>query len=233
MTEPSPNPSPFAAALARAGAIMVAHDGWETAADFGSPAGELAVCETSVGLTDRSSMGRFELREQRGGQLAQLVGAVAGSVPSPGSAVLAREAWWCPQSADRMTVLCEPETRSDVAGLLEARLAAAPSAAMEDLADRAAALALLGPATRTLLGQVAGVEPVSLAERSFTELLAEGIPVTVLVETAVFAVALVESSRAEELWNVLERAGRPLGLSCVGLDAFHRFSLAERYAHPR
>lgn len=212
---------------------MVAHDGWETAAHFGSPAGELAVCETSVGLTDRSSMGRFELRERSAGQLGQAVEAIAGSVPSPGSAVPAREAWWGAQSVDRVTVLCEPESRSGIAGLLEARLAAAPSAEMEDLAERQAALALLGPAVRALLGQVAGVEPVSLAERSFSVLLAEGIPVTVLVETAVFAVALVERSRAEELWNVLEHAGRPMGLSCVGLDAFHRFSVAERYAHPR
>ena len=41
---------------------MVTRHGWWVAAHFGSPAGELALCETAVGLADRSDLGKLELR---------------------------------------------------------------------------------------------------------------------------------------------------------------------------
>ena len=54
--------SPLEPQLQRAGATMVARHGWWVAAHFGSPAGELALCETAVGLADRSDLGKLELR---------------------------------------------------------------------------------------------------------------------------------------------------------------------------
>ncbi len=57
--------SPLEPLLQKAGATMVARHGWWVAAHFGSPGGELALCDTAVGLADRSDLGKLELRGER------------------------------------------------------------------------------------------------------------------------------------------------------------------------
>ena len=58
----SPYRSPLEDALRREGAVIRRRDGRRVAAHFGSPGGELAVCARSVGLVDRSEIGKLELR---------------------------------------------------------------------------------------------------------------------------------------------------------------------------
>jgi hypothetical protein len=56
----------------------------------------------------------------------------------------------------------------------------------------------------------------------------EGLPVFLLEESGARATILVESEYAERLFDLLERVGRPFGLSCVGADAADRFAMIER-----
>ena len=80
--------SPLEPQLQKAGATMVARHGWWVAAHFGSPAGELALCETAVGLADRSDLGKLELRGEASA-IELLVGQLSGGSVDPGDALLA------------------------------------------------------------------------------------------------------------------------------------------------
>jgi glycine cleavage system aminomethyltransferase T len=42
------------------------------------------------------------------------------------------------------------------------------------------------------------------------------------------ALLIMDGAHAEAVWQALETAGRPLGLSLVGLDALERFALVEK-----
>ena len=98
--------SPLEPQLQKAGATMVARHGWWVAAHYGSPAGELALCETAVGLADRSDLGKLELRGERSA-LEQLVGQLSGGSVDPGDALLAEGAWWCAVSRTHVIALCD------------------------------------------------------------------------------------------------------------------------------
>ena len=98
--------SPLEPMLKRAGATMAARHGWLVAANFGSTPGELALCETAVGLADRSDLGKFELRAPRD-DLDVLVGQLSGGEIRPGDALQSAGAWWCSVSHERALVVCE------------------------------------------------------------------------------------------------------------------------------
>ena len=99
--------SPLEPLLQKAGATMVARHGWWVAAHFGSPGGELALCDTAVGLADRSDLGKLELRGEAGraGDAGRPAHAAARSCP--GEALLAGGAWWCSVSPEHVIALCD------------------------------------------------------------------------------------------------------------------------------
>ena len=77
--------SPLEALVQRAGATMVARHGWLVAAHYGSPGGEMALCDRAVGLADRSDLGKLELRGDAE-PLEQLVGQLTGGQVLSGEA---------------------------------------------------------------------------------------------------------------------------------------------------
>jgi glycine cleavage system aminomethyltransferase T len=221
--------SPLEDALRRAGAVMRSRDGRRVAAHFGSPGGELAVCARSVGLVDRSELGKLELRGYPEA-LDQIVSLLADSQLEPNEVVCAGGVRWCSASPDRMFALCDPAELFELSERLHDAVRRTPGALLTDETDELAALALLGPAAPSVVAALGAwdLETIALPRPSFAALTLEGLPVFLLEESSARALILVENDYAERLFDVLERVGRRFGLSCVGADAADRFAMIER-----
>jgi glycine cleavage system aminomethyltransferase T len=217
--------SPLEPQLQKAGATMVARDGWWVAAHFGSPGGELALCETAVGLADRSDLGKLELRGERSA-LEQLVGQLSGASVDPGDALLAQGAWWCAVSPTHMLALCDA---AHTDGLRDRALGAvrwAPGATVTDVTLPYAAIGLLGPRTADVLAELSDTEPPlgDVESPAFDVLRLAAVPAMLLREASGRAVVLTEAVRAAVLWTEIERAGREAGIGHVGADAVSHLS---------
>jgi glycine cleavage system aminomethyltransferase T len=221
--------SPLEDVLRRAGAVMRRRDGWRVAAHFGSPGGELAVCARSVGLVDRSELGKLELRGYPEA-LDQIVCLLADSQLEPNEVVTAGDVRWCSASPDRVFALCEPGRLFSLSEQLHEAVTRTPGALLTDESEELAALALLGPAAPSVIAALGAwdLETISLPRPSFSALTLDGLPVFLLEESSARATLLVEREYAERLFDLLERVGRRFGLSCVGADAADRFAMIER-----
>ena len=222
--------SPLEPQLQRAGATMVARHGWWVAAHFGSPAGELALCATAVGLADRSDLGKLELR---GGEsaLEQLVGQLSGGQVAPGDALLVDGAWWCAVSREHVLALCDAGETDRIRAAAGAAVRWTPGATVTDVTPRYAALGLLGPRTADVLAELSDSEPAlgDVDSPAFDVLRLAAVPAMLLRGAPGRAVVLMEAARAASLWNEAERAGREAGLGHVGADAVSHLSpLARR-----
>ena len=220
-TEPAR--SPLEPQLQRAGATMVVRHGWWVAAHFGSPAGELALCDTAVGLADRSDLGKLELRGEAGA-VEQLVGQITGGQVSPGEALLAAGAWWCAVSNAHTVVLCDAGESARIQAALEEAARWAPGATVTDSTARLAAIALLGPATAALLDEISGSELKEITAPAFDVTMLATVPVMLLRASASRAVILTQAGRAAALWADLERTGQDYGIGLVGADAVSHLS---------
>ena len=219
--------SPLEPQLQKAGATMVARHGWWVAAHYGSPAGELALCETAVGLADRSDLGKLELRGERSA-LEQLVGQLSGGSVDPGDALLAEGAWWCAVSRTHVIALCDAaETERLAAGAREA-VRWTPGATATDVTAAYAALGLLGPRTPDVLSELSDTEPPlgedEVGSPAFDVLHLAAVPAMLLRTSAARAIALTEVARGAVLWTEIERAGREAGIGHVGMDAVTHLS---------
>jgi glycine cleavage system aminomethyltransferase T len=217
--------SPLERQLQKAGATMVTRHGWWVAAHFGSPAGELALCETAVGLADRSDLGKLELRGDPAA-VEQLVGQLSGASVDPGDALLAEGAWWCAVSPTHVLALCDA---AETAGLRDRALGAVrwtPGATVTDVTARYAAIGLLGPRTADVLAELSDTEPPlgDVDAPAFDVLRLAAVPAMLLRGASGRAVVLTEAARAAVLWAEIERAGREAGIGHVGADAVSHLS---------
>ena len=217
--------SPLEPQLQKAGATMVARHGWWVAAHYGSPAGELALCETAVGLADRSDLGKLELRGERSA-LEQLVGQLSGGHVDPGDALLAEGAWWCAVSRTHVIALCDAgETARLRAAALDA-VRWTPGATAADVTTAYAAVGLLGPRTPDVLNELSDTEPPlgDVDSPAFDVLRLAAVPAMLLRASAGRAIALTEAARGTVLWTEVERAGREAGIGHAGMDAVTHLS---------
>jgi glycine cleavage system aminomethyltransferase T len=226
--------SPLDDVLRRAGAVLTRRDRWRVAAHFGSPAGELAVCARAVGLVDRSEIAKLELRGYPEA-IDQIVSYLADGQLEPNEVLRTGGVHWCSTSPDRVFALCEPSDSFALSERLHEAVRRAPGALLTDETEELAALALLGPATPSVIAALGAwdLETVALPRPSFSALTLEGLPVFLLEESSARSLILVEREYAERLWDLLERVGRPFGLSCVGADAADRFAMIERQLERR
>lgn len=226
--------SPLDRVLRRAGAAMVKRDGIRVPAHFGSPAGELAVCSRAVGLVDRSELGKYELRGYPEA-LDLIVSYLSDGQVEPNEVLEVGGVQWCSASPDRVFALCGPERTLWLSERLHAAALHAPGALLTDETEELAALGLLGPATPSVLAALGAwdLETIQLPRPSFGAYVLEGVPAYMLEQSATRALILTDRDYAEELWYLLERAGRPFGLSCVGSEAADRFAMIERQLERR
>lgn len=223
---------PFEAVLRKAGAVFARRGGHPIAISFGSPAGELAVCVSAVGIVDRSELTKLVLSAPPH-QLAELVARLAGGRLAAGGALEAAGGWWCAAAADRVVIISEPAAGARLRERLRTEAVRHASLTIEDHSQAWAAIELVGRRTPRFLralgaygesGDIRQVHP-------FTTGAVDGVDVTWLLESDRRALALVPRADAGTVWRAIEESGRPYGLSCVGQEAASRYRLLERSAH--
>jgi glycine cleavage system aminomethyltransferase T len=225
--------SSLESALLDAGAVFSNRDGRPTVVHYGSPAGELAVCVRAVGLLDRSELTKLVI-EAPPAQLSHLVARLAGGTVSAGGALIADGAWWCGAGNGRVIVVCEPHVGKR---LLEHLLAPTLHQVAVTVRDRSrdwAAIGLLGRNAGKVLRAV-GVYGESGDPRQvapFSSGTVGGIDAFWLLESDCRALLLVPEAFAGRAWRAVEQAGRPFGISCVGIEAARRYALLERGRQP-
>jgi glycine cleavage system aminomethyltransferase T len=215
--------------LTQAGAVFSSRGGQEAAIHYGSPAGELAVCVSAVGLVDRSQLSQLVL-EAPSSQLSHLTSRLVGGTVAVGGALQAAGAWWCGAGPERIVVLCEPHVAGRLRSGLHDHAPGRGALAVHDRSADWAAIELLGRSVSKVL-RALGVYGESGDPRHaspFTTAAVAGREVQWLLESDRRALLLVPRKFAPDMWQAIEQAGRPFGISCVGLDAASRYGLLER-----
>lgn len=213
--------------LRQAGAVLSARDGSTGAVNYGSAAGELAVCVRAVGLVDRSDLHTLVI-EASPGQLQRVVPRLLGGPLAPGGMRFAGGAWWCGARPDQIIVVCEPRP----AHRLAARLGASQQFAVgvSDQSTAWEAIELLGRATPDVLRalRVYGDAGDPRSVQPFSTGTVAGVGLMWLLDCDHRALALAPSESAGQVWRAIETAGRPFGISCVGWEAAARYAVLER-----
>ena len=215
--------SPLEPLLQKAGATMVARHGWWVAAHFGSPGGEIALCDTAVGLADRSDLGKLELRGEASA-LETLVGQLTGGQVLPGDALPAGGAWWCSVSPEHVIALAAAEGTDKLRSAVGEAVRWTPGVTVTDLTPRYAVLALLGPATDQLLDELSSGQLEPSDSPAFDVLKLAAVPVLLLRASSTRALILTDAARAAGLWMDIDRVGQDAGIGHVGADAVSHLS---------
>ncbi len=222
---------PLVDILRRAGAVFATQHGHSVAVNYGSAAGELAVCVTAVGILDRSELTKFAL-EAPAAQLSHLLTRLLGSQLAVGGARRSAGAWWCRWAADRVLVLCEPSAGGRLLERLLTQTVHHVALSVHDRSDELAAIALVGRATPSVLAALGAFgdagDPRSVPP--LTSCSVRDVRVEWLLESDRRALALVDREHAGIVWRAIDDAGRPFGISCVGQEAASRYQLLERSA---
>jgi glycine cleavage system aminomethyltransferase T len=223
----------FHAILRKAGAVFTSHHGRSVAVNYGSAAGELAVCVSAVGLLDRSELTKLVL-EAPPAQLDHLVPRFAGGPVAVGGALQTGGVWWCRSTANHVVVLCEPAIGGRLRDRLRTHTLQHVALTVHDHSDDWAVIALIGRATPKLLTALGayGESDDPRAVSPFTVGIVHGVEINWLLESDRDVLALVAQEHAGTLWRALEDAGRPFGISCVGREAASRYMLRERFGRP-
>lgn len=196
---------------------------------YGSPAGELAVCVRAVGLLDRSELCKLEI-EAPPAQLGHLVARLAGGTVATGGALMADGAWWCGAAEGRVVVIAEPPVGKRLLERLRAHNLHQVATAVHDRSDDWAAIGLLGRNAGLVL-RALGVYGTTGDPRSVSPFMAgtvAGADALWLLESDKRALVLIAAASAGAAWRAIEQAGRPHGISCVGIEAARRYALLER-----
>jgi glycine cleavage system aminomethyltransferase T len=225
--------SSLAPVLRQAGAVFSGREGRSAVLHYGSAAGELAVCVRAVGLVDRSHLTKLVI-EAPPEQLRQLIARLAGGGVGQGGTLRAGHAWWCGEAPGRVVVLCEPVAGARLSARLQAEGRHLAGLVVHDRSDEWAAIGLIGCTAGNVL-RALGVYGESGDPRQVPPFTGHGIGAVQalwLLESDRRALALVPHGDAGQAWRAIEGAGRPFGISCVGLEAASRYSLVERAGRP-
>jgi glycine cleavage system aminomethyltransferase T len=205
--------------LTLAGAVVVPRDGRFVVAHYGSVSAEESVCRKHVGIAVRSDHDVLELTGRPDRLELALSRLLGGHGLLPGQARRAGRAWCVHADPERALIVGPP------VGVAAFRRLATHSSVPVACDDRSAfltAFALVGPRARALLA-AAGL-PADLAPAAARVSWWCGERVLSLRERGDRHLLLVTSERAGDAWHELVTAGRPLELSCVGVEALDRLA---------
>jgi len=238
--------SPMEREARAAGARIEARDGWHVALAFGTPEEERARCHDTVGFADVSHLGKIEIQAD-----AADLSAMAPEELELGKAVRAAEngfrshpaepgahgenafrshpaepgahgLWWCPYSAERALVLCDPGA---VAGLRERLTEAADACAgpvsLIDVTTAYAALTIVGPLARELFARFTAVDlrPQVMPVEGFRPGSVARVPGAILREAEDRFLMLFGAALGRYMWTVVHDAAAHLGGGPVGTQA--------------
>ena len=196
--------SPMEREALAAGARLEQRDGWNVAVGFDGEAAERERCVSSAGFADRSHLGKLEVHGHHGLELGQ--------------ATRRDDAWWCPTSAGRALVLCEPDETAD----LRERL----GEGVVDLTSAMGALTIAGPlapevfARFTAIDLRSGVTPV----HGFRPGSVARTPGAILRESEDRWLMLFGAALGSYVWTVVADAAAGLGGGPVGIEALAEVS---------
>jgi glycine cleavage system aminomethyltransferase T len=230
---PPPTPSTLDSVVAHAGGVFTPHSGPWVAINYGSAAGELAACVSSVGLADRSELTKLLLTGS-----TEAIDAVAtrfsGATVARGGARFTGGAWWCRPAGGQMIVIAEPERGQRLRGQLRGHLARSCTVTLEEQSEAWAAIAVVGRRAGQLLSSLGVYGPSGDPRhvQPLTPCAIGGVGALWLLESDDEALAIVPRDRAASAWQTIERAGRAFGLCAVGREAVIRYSLIRRARRP-
>jgi glycine cleavage system aminomethyltransferase T len=216
--EPLPA-SPLLPQVRAAGARVETRDGWRVGADYGSVERERGACRAAVGVGDMSWLCKLELQGPAA-ELAAVAEAAGAGELELGRATAARDAWWCPFSAQRVLAVCEP---AHGPALRETLVDAAVGRPMTvtDMTCGLAAIALVGPRARDVFARLTAIDlrGARASEASFRPGSVARVPGMVLREHGARYVLMFGSAYAQYMWTQVTDAAQPLGGMLVGADA--------------
>ena len=214
--------SPMERDTRAAGARFEARDGWNVAVSYGVPDDEAGVASRTAGWADVSHLGKLEV-QAGADDLAAIVRDVTGGARLDfGRATRALDAWWCPLTAERAVVICEPAALPVLRQRLEeAAEAARQRASIVEVTSVFAAMTIVGPLSREVFARfcaldlrpqalpIGGLRPGSIARQP-------GLLVHEAQDRFLF---LFGWAVAHYMWTVVDDAGRHLGGIPIGVDA--------------
>ena len=183
--------SPMERQALAAGARIEQRDGWNVAVEFPGEAAH----RSTVAFADRSHLGKLEVRGAHGLPL--------------GEATQRDGAWWCPTSADRALVLCEPDRTAALREQL-------PEAV--DLTSALAALTISGPHAREVFARFTAIDlrqhvtPV----HGFRPGSVGRTPGSILRESEDSWLMLFGAALGSYMWTVVADAAATMGGGPVG-----------------
>jgi heterotetrameric sarcosine oxidase gamma subunit len=208
--------SPMERLARAAGGRIELREGWNVAAAFGDEARERTLLAERAAFADRSPLLKLEL------QAAPDALAGIGPVLTPGNAVHAGGAWWCPVTPARVLVLAEVRDGARVRDAVAESCGAAPgTVTVTDLTCGLAALALAGPGAAELLARFCAIDvrPAVMPVGAFRPGSVARTPGYVLRDGARSLLVLVGWALGEYLWTVVADAAEHLGGGPAGVDA--------------
>ena len=211
--------SPSAGALSRspmerqalaAGAAFEQRDGWNVAVSFDGLEAERERARSAVCFADLSHLGKVELQ---------------GTQPDHielGTATPADRVWWCPFTAERSLVLCEPADLPDVRERLVEHAAGQDGlASVVDVTTAFAALAIEGPLARELFARFTALDLRDAATpvHAFRPGSVARTPGAVLRQAEERWLMLFGAALGQYMWTVVADAAGRLGGGPIGVDA--------------
>jgi aminomethyltransferase len=220
--------SPSAGALSRspmerqalaAGASFEQRDGWNVAVRFDVLEAERERARSTVGFADLSHLGKVELQGPQPRHLEL------------GTAMHADGMWWCPYTADRTLVLCEP---TDLPTLRERLVEHAAGhdelTSVIDVTTAFAALAIGGPLAREVFARFTAIDlrdqvtPV----RGFRPGSVARTPGAILREGEQRWLMLFGAALGQYMWTVVADAAESLGGGPVAAEALEPVAAARK-----
>ena len=208
---PGPNAvakSPMEPGAAAAGATFEERDGWRVAVSF--PDEDFS----AVGFADMSHLGKIEVQGD--------VAAITGHDLELGRATRADGAWWCPYSAARAVVLCQPgETVAIRDSLLASAADANGIASVIDITTAQGAMTIIGPLARETFARFTAIDlrPQVTPVHGWRPGSVARTGGAILCEAPDRYLMLFGAALGQYVWTVVADAAGNLGGGPVGVDA--------------
>jgi glycine cleavage system aminomethyltransferase T len=224
--------SPSAGALARspmeraalaAGAHFERRGGWNVAVAFDGLEPERERCRLSVGFADLSHLGKLEI-QAGGDDLAALVESCTGgaAIAPGGRAVRVDGAWWCPYTATRALVICDPDALEGLRPELGRAAASRPGhISVVDVTTAYAAVAVAGPLSGELFARFTALDlrPHVTPVHAWRPGSVARTPGAILREADDRYLMIFGAALGHYVWTTVADAAAGLGGGPVGLDA--------------
>ncbi len=212
---------------------MIDESGWKCPAYYTSPAKEVEIARASAGLCDISPMGKFSIQgHDLAAYLPKVVRqtahlAVNKAVPSTLSDRAEVHLTVCSFAQDEAFGTCAPDQRDAVSKGLNAHLAGC--AHIVDMTSNFAGIALVGPASPTLLSKLTDL---NIAPRAFPNLscaqgkLAEVYAIILRSDISKLPAYQLFVGRdfGAYVWEAMLEAGHGLGVAPIGVTALHQLA---------